>query len=42
VARIGAMAADCVTRAIGRGVYEARGIPGFPAWRDRFGGSAGT
>ena len=38
---IGAVAADCLARAIARGVYEAR-IPGPawvgpPAWRDRFG-----
>jgi L-aminopeptidase/D-esterase-like protein len=36
VARLGMMAADCVARAITRGVYEARSVPGWPAWRDRF------
>lgn len=38
---IGALAADCLARAIARGVYEAQ-VPGPawagpPAWRDRFG-----
>jgi L-aminopeptidase/D-esterase-like protein len=36
---IGALAADCVARAIARGVYEATALPypGVqPAWRDRF------
>lgn len=36
---IGALAADCLTRAIARGVYEATALP-YPgaqqAWRDRF------
>jgi L-aminopeptidase/D-esterase-like protein len=34
-----ALAADCLTRAIARGVYEARALPypgAQPAWRDRF------
>jgi L-aminopeptidase/D-esterase-like protein len=37
---IGIAAADCLARAIARGVYEARALafPGaLPAWRDRFG-----
>ncbi|HVZ99126.1 MAG TPA: P1 family peptidase [Caulobacterales bacterium] len=34
VARIGALAADCLTRAIARGVYEAKGEYGLRAWRD--------
>ncbi|MGO4387099.1 P1 family peptidase [Microvirga sp. 2YAF29] len=38
---IGALAADCLARAIARGVYEATALP-FPgalaAWEDRFGG----
>jgi L-aminopeptidase/D-esterase-like protein len=36
LARIGALAADCLARAIARGVYEARAWPGTdaPAWRD--------
>ena len=38
---IGALAADCLTRAIARGIYEAQ-VPssawsGPPSWRDRFG-----
>jgi L-aminopeptidase/D-esterase-like protein len=39
VARIGASAADCVARAVARGVHEARSAEGeAPAWRDRAGG----
>jgi len=37
---IGAAAADCLARAIARGVYEAAALrccPQAPAWRDRFG-----
>jgi L-aminopeptidase/D-esterase-like protein len=34
IARFGALAADCLTRAIARGVYEARALGGAPAWRD--------
>jgi L-aminopeptidase/D-esterase-like protein len=37
-----ALAADCLTRAIARGVYEATALPfpgAQPAWRDRFGPS---
>jgi L-aminopeptidase/D-esterase-like protein len=37
VARIGAMAADCMARAVARGVYEAAAINGAPSYRDRFG-----
>jgi L-aminopeptidase/D-esterase-like protein len=36
---IGALAADCLSRAIARGVYEATALPfpdALPAWRDRF------
>lgn len=33
-ARAGMLAADCVARAIARGVYEAESIAGVPAWRD--------
>jgi D-aminopeptidase len=37
-ARLGAAAADCLARAIARGVYEAKSLPGgLPSWRDRFG-----
>ena len=37
---ITALAADCVARAIARGVYEATALPypdALPSWRDRFG-----
>lgn len=37
---LGTLAADCVARAIARGVYEATALPfgdSLPAWRDRFG-----
>jgi L-aminopeptidase/D-esterase-like protein len=34
VARIGMHAADCVARAVARGVYRADGIAGWPAWRE--------
>lgn len=36
VARIGALAADCLARAVARAVYEARAWPGVavPCWRD--------
>lgn len=34
VARLGALAADTLARAIARGVYEANGWPGITAWRD--------
>jgi D-aminopeptidase len=41
LARLGAEAANCLARAIARGVYEAAALPfpgALPAWRDRFGG----
>jgi L-aminopeptidase/D-esterase-like protein len=36
VARLGALAADCLARAIARGVYEATAWPGtaVTCWRD--------
>lgn len=37
VARLGAMAADCVARSIGRAVVEAESAGRFPSWRERFG-----
>jgi D-aminopeptidase len=40
---IGLTAADCLTRAIARGVYEATRLPfagALPAWKDRFAGLA--
>jgi L-aminopeptidase/D-esterase-like protein len=36
---IGAVAADCLARAVARGVYEAASLPfagALPAWKDRF------
>jgi L-aminopeptidase/D-esterase-like protein len=35
VARFGALAADCLARAVARGVFEAVALGGAPAWRDR-------
>lgn len=37
LAKLGSIAADTVTRAIGRGVFLADGLGDFPSWRDRFG-----
>ncbi|MBV9519682.1 MAG: P1 family peptidase [Hyphomicrobiales bacterium] len=37
---IGAVASDCLARAVARGVYEATALPfrnALPAWRDKFG-----
>jgi L-aminopeptidase/D-esterase-like protein len=37
---ITALAADCIARAIARGIFEATALPyadTLPAWRDRFG-----
>jgi len=34
LARLGMVAADCAARAITRGVYEARALAGWPAYRD--------
>jgi L-aminopeptidase/D-esterase-like protein len=34
LARLGAIAADCVARAIARGVHAADGLGRWPAWRD--------
>jgi D-aminopeptidase len=41
LAEIGALAADCLARAIARGVYEAGALPfagALPSWKDKFGG----
>jgi L-aminopeptidase/D-esterase-like protein len=41
LAEIGSAAADCLARAIARGVYEATALPfagALPSWRDLFGG----
>ncbi len=38
---IGAVASDCLARAVARGVYEATALPfkhALPAWRDKFAG----
>ena len=35
VARIGAIAADCLTRAIGRAVYAAEPLGDSPSYRQR-------
>jgi L-aminopeptidase/D-esterase-like protein len=38
LASLGAVAAHCLSRAVGRGVFEATAVRGgVPAWRDRFG-----
>ncbi len=40
VTEIGAVAADCLARAVARGVYEATALPfpgALPSWKDRFG-----
>ena len=37
LARIGALAADCLARAVAKGVYAAQSIPGFPSWREKWG-----
>lgn len=34
IARFGALAADCLARAVARGVYGATALPGKQAWRD--------
>jgi L-aminopeptidase/D-esterase-like protein len=39
---IGALASDCLARAVARGVYEATALPfrnALPAWRDKFTGA---
>ena len=37
LARLGAIGADVLARAIARGVYEARSLGNsWPAWRDKF------
>lgn len=43
LAEIGACAADCLARAIARGVFEASALPfegSLPAWKDKFAGQA--
>lgn len=36
IGRLGMMAADCVARAIGRGVYAAEGLGEFPGYKEKF------
>jgi L-aminopeptidase/D-esterase-like protein len=38
LSRLGSMAADCVARAVARGVYEAKSAGGMVAWREHFSG----
>jgi L-aminopeptidase/D-esterase-like protein len=38
LAALGAIAADCVARAVARGVYEAMPLGTLPSWRDEYGG----
>ena len=35
LARLGTMAADCVARAIARGVFEAKSIPDYPSYQEQ-------
>ncbi len=37
LAKLGMLAADCVARAIARGVYEAESLAGFESYRHRYG-----
>jgi L-aminopeptidase/D-esterase-like protein len=37
LARIGAIAADCLTRAIGRSLFEAAALGNFPSYRESHG-----
>jgi L-aminopeptidase/D-esterase-like protein len=37
IVRAGTAAADCVARAIARGVYEAKTLGAAVSWRERFG-----
>jgi L-aminopeptidase/D-esterase-like protein len=37
LARIGAIAADCVARAIARGIWHAEALGPHPAWREKYG-----
>jgi L-aminopeptidase/D-esterase-like protein len=40
IARLGALAADCVARAVARGVFAAEPLGIFPSWRQRYGGGS--
>jgi L-aminopeptidase/D-esterase-like protein len=37
---LGTLAADTLARAIGRAIWHAEGVPGWPAWRDHHGSAA--
>jgi L-aminopeptidase/D-esterase-like protein len=37
LSRLGMLGADCVTRAVGRAIYEAESVSGIPSYRERFG-----
>lgn len=39
LAALGALAADCVARAVARGVHAATSLGPWPSWRDRYGGA---
>jgi L-aminopeptidase/D-esterase-like protein len=39
LATLGALAADCVARAVARGVFAAAPLGPWPSWRDEYGGS---
>ena len=39
LATLGALAADCVGRAVARGVHAATSLGPWPSWRDRYGGA---
>lgn len=41
VARAGALAADCLARAVARAVFEAAALGGFPAYRDEYAAAFG-
>jgi L-aminopeptidase/D-esterase-like protein len=36
LSRLGLHAADCVTRAVGRAIYEAQSLPGMPSYREHW------
>jgi len=38
ITRLGAIAADCMARAIARGVFEAETLGDIPSWGSRHGG----
>ena len=37
ITRLGLLAADCLARAVARGVYEAEGLAGIPSYREHYG-----